>query len=332
MKRKSFLVAVSSALTSIAWPLGAAAQAKDSTAKLLKVAVVFPGPAEEPWNNAIYQPLLKAKEAGKISVDLADNVGYPEFERVLREFSSRGYNLIVGDAFGSDDKLRRVAKQYPQVNFLFGSALPPQAPNVGVFNSWIEETTYLTGVLAALMTKTGTIGIVSSFPQPGPNRKVNAFMLGAKSTNPATKVKVTFLNSWYDPAKAKEATFAQVESGADFVFAERFGVVEACKEKGVYAFGNIQDQRSLAPKTVVTSVIWDLQPLLSYVVGDLINGTFQPIDYREWSMMAKGGTYLTPFQDFKMPADKLVAFQRTMQAVKGGETKVPLNAGVPTGD
>jgi basic membrane protein A len=332
MKRKSFLIGMSSTVLSVCWPFGAAAQPKDATPKLLKVAVVFPGPAEEPWNNAIYQPLLKAKEAGKISLDLADNVGYPEFERVLREYSSRGYNLIVGDAFGSDDKLRRVAKQYPQVNFLFGSALPPQAPNVGVFNSWIEETTYLTGVLAGLMSKTGTVGIVTSFPQPGPNRKVNAFVLGAKSTNPKMKVKITFLDSWYDPAKAKEATFAQVEAGADFVFAERFGVIEACREKGVYAFGNIQDQHSLAPKTVVTSVVWDLQPLMSFVVGNLVDGAFQPIDYREWSMMAKGGTYLTPFQEFVMPADKLAAFQKTMQAVKVGQTKVPLNAAVPIGD
>jgi basic membrane protein A len=332
MKKLSFVIGMFSLVLSLCWPLGAAGQTKESTTKLLKVAVVFPGPAEEPWNNAIYQSLLKAKQAGKISLDLADNVGYPEFERVLREYSSRGYNLIVGDSFGSDDKLRRVAKQYPEVHYLFGSALGPQPPNVGVFNSWIEETTYLTGVVAALMTKTGTVGIVTSFPQPGPNRKVNAFMAGAKTTNPKIKVKVTFLDSWFDPAKAKEATFAQIESGADFVFAERFGVIEACQEKGVYAFGNIQDQHSVAPKTVVTSVIWDLQPLVTYVITNLVKGEFQPIDYREWSMMGKGGTYLAPFYDFKIPADKELILQKTMQAIKTGQTKVPLNGAVPISD
>src|SRR6187401_51453 len=129
MRYMHFIFGLSSALLAAIAPLTAFSQ-QPATGPI-KVAVVFPGPVEEPWNNAIYQPLLKAKQAGKINLDLADNVGYPEFERVLREFSSKGYSLVVGDAFGSDDKLRRVAKEYPNVNYLFGSALGPQPPNVG---------------------------------------------------------------------------------------------------------------------------------------------------------------------------------------------------------
>ena len=59
---------------------------------------------------------------------------------------------------------------------------------------------------------------------------MNAFMAGAKEINPKVEFMVTFINSWFDPPKAKEAAFAMIDKGADVMYAERFGVSDAAKE------------------------------------------------------------------------------------------------------
>ena len=115
------------------------------------------------------------------------------------------------------------------------------------------------GIIAGRLTKTNTIGTVISWPYPDENLPANGFINGAKSVNPEIKAKATYIDSWFNPPRAKEAALDQIAAGADFVYAERFGLFEACKEKGVYAFGHFVDQNSLAPEVVVSSTIarWD---------------------------------------------------------------------------
>ena len=124
-------------------------------------------------------------------------------------------------------------------------------------------------MLAAGMSKTGTIGVVGGYPVPEVNRLVNAFIKGAKEINPNAKILVTFINSWFDPAAAKEAALAQIDGGADVLYAERFGVVDAAKEKGLLAIGNMSDQNSLAPDTVITSPVWNMTPTVAYLVAQV---------------------------------------------------------------
>lgn len=197
----------------------------------LKVAAIFATPVEEPWDNVIYHA-LKAAEAqnmnheepqGIIYLDMAENTGYPDFERILREYSGRGYDVIFGDAFGSEDIVRRVAREFPNVRYVFGSGLAPQAPNLGVFDDWIHEPAYLCGLIAGKITRTNAIGVVGGQPVPEVNRILNAYIAGAREANPKVKVRLTFINNWFDPQKAKEAALAQVEGGAN-IKAGRFRV------------------------------------------------------------------------------------------------------------
>ena len=141
--------------------------------------------------------------------------------------------MIFGDAFGNEEAVRRVAAEFPEIAFVFGSGFGPSEPNLSVFDNWIHEPAYLSGMLAGGMTKTNKIGVVGGMPVPEVNRLVNAFIAGAKEINPDAKVLVSFINSWFDPAAAKEAALAQVDAGADVLYAERFGVIEAAKEKGI---------------------------------------------------------------------------------------------------
>ena len=145
-----------------------------------------------------------------------------------------------------EDPARRVAKDYPKIAYAFGSEFGPVAPNFAVFDNWIHEPAYLCGIIAGRLTKTNILGVVAAIPIAEVNRLVNAFKAGALSVNPKVKVKVAFIGGWFNPPKAKEAALAQIEAGADFIFAERFGVFEAAKEKKVLAFGNMSDQNEMA--------------------------------------------------------------------------------------
>ena len=146
---------------------------------------------------------------------------------------------VRGEVFGVEAAARKVAKDFPKTWFLMGSSGKPQAPNFSVFDNYIQEPAYLSGMIAGGMTKTNKIGMVGGFPIPEVNRLMNAFMAGAKEVNPKVEFSVSFINSWFDPPKAKEATFAMIDQGADVLYAERFGVSDAAKEKGKLAIGNV---------------------------------------------------------------------------------------------
>ena len=136
------------------------------------------------------------------------------------------------------------------------------------------------------------LGVVGGYPVPEVNRIVNAFIAGAQETNEDVDVKVTFLNSWFDPAAAKEAALAQVGAGADVLFAERFGVIEAADENDLVAVGNMSDQQELAPDNVVTSVTWNMTPTVEYVIDQVAAGSYTAQDLKDFSMVGKGGAAL----------------------------------------
>jgi basic membrane lipoprotein Med (substrate-binding protein (PBP1-ABC) superfamily) len=306
-------------------------QPSQETKNVLKVAAVYATPIEEPWDGAIHQALLKAKTDLGIQYDWTENVGYSDFERVLRDYAQKGYNIIFGDGFGSEDAVRRVAKDYPKIAFVFGMGGGASEPNLSVFDDWIHEPAYLCGIIAGKITKSNNIGVVCAIPDPEVNRIVNAYIEGAKSVNPKVYVQVSFIGSWFDPTKAKEMALAQISKGADVMFAERYGVIDACKEKGVLAFGNILDQNSLAPDYVITGPVWNMYPTVEYVVKSVQNGSYQAQDLREWSMMAKGGAELAPFHGFenKLPKDVMDLVNKTEQQIKNGEFRVPINEAPP---
>jgi basic membrane lipoprotein Med (substrate-binding protein (PBP1-ABC) superfamily) len=216
-------------------------------AETLKVAGIFETPIEEPWVKQIHQALLKAQDELDIEYTWSESVKSADFARVMREYAEKGYQLIMGDAFGAERIARRVARDYPDVAFVFGSGIGPADPNFGVFDNWIHEPAYLAGMIAGRMTESNTIGVVGGIAIPEINRLSNAFCAGAKEVNPEVTCKFSFIGSFFDPPKAKEAAIAQIEAGVDVIYAERFGVIEAAQEKGILAISNMSDQAALGP-------------------------------------------------------------------------------------
>lgn len=307
--------------------------AEEEGPDVLKVFGAFSTPIEEPWVGVIHQAVLKADEAGRIEYTYTEDIGYAgDMERVLREVCEQQKpDLIVGDAFGNEEAARRVAADFPEIAFAFGSGFGPTEPNFAVFDNWIHEPAYLMGLLAGGLSETNTVGVVGGYPVPEVNRITNAFIAGVKETNPEAKVLVTFINSWFDPAQAKEAALAQIDSGADVLFAERFGVIEAAQEKGLWVFGNMNDQNELAPDLVVSSAVWNMDPTVDYLIKQVEGGTFTAQDLKDFSMIGKGGASLAPFHstESKLPADLVAKVNARLDEIKKGIFRVVIDEATP---
>lgn len=313
---------------------GEAPKEKAGAAKKTRVAAVFATPIEEPWDGCIHKALLRAKNELGVEYEWAESVANPDFERVVREFAGRGFDLVMGDAFGSEEAVRRAARDFPRVAFCFGSGLKPQPPNFSVFDNWIHEPAYLSGMIAGRLTKTNIVGAVGGYSVPEVNRLVNAFFAGARSVNPGVKAKVVFINSWFDPPKAKEAVFAEIALDADVFFGERYGVIEACREKGLLAFSNMQPQWQLAPDNVVTGPVWDMWPTVREVIGRVRGGTRIAQDFAEWSMMRKGGASLAPYHNFetKLAPEIIRMVAEKQKDILEDRFTVPVDEKVPASD
>jgi basic membrane protein A and related proteins len=213
------------------------------------------------------------------------------------------------------------------VSFLMGSSGKPAAPNFSVFDNYIQEPAYLSGMIAGGMTKTNKIGMVGGFPIPEVNRLMHAFMTGAKETNPKVEFSVSFINSWFDPPKAKEAAFAMIDKGADVMYAERFGVSDAAKEKGKLAIGNVINTQDKYPDTVIASALWNMEPSIDRALKLVKDGKFAAEDYGQYSMMKFKGSELSPLGTFesKVPADIKAKVKAKQEAILAGKYTVKVD-------
>jgi len=317
-------VVFAAALATLA-PGLAMAQAK------LKVAAVYTVPFEQQWVSRLHLALKAAEARGEIEYKASENVSNADYERVMREYATGGNQLIVGEAFAVEAAARKVAKDFPKVSFLLGSSGKPQAPNFSVFDNFIQEPAYLTGMIAGGMTKSNQIGMVGGFPIPEVNRLMNAFMMGAKEVNPKVEFSVSFINSWFDPPKAKEAAFAMIDKGADVMYAERFGVSDAAKEKGKLAIGNVIDTQAQYPDTVVASALWHFEPAADRAIKLVKEGKFTAEDYGQYAMMKYKGSSLAPLGTFekKVPAALMTKVKAKEKAIVEGKFSVKVDDGQP---
>jgi basic membrane lipoprotein Med (substrate-binding protein (PBP1-ABC) superfamily) len=289
--------------------------------KKLKVAAMLGSPVEQQWVGRLHDALVMAQERGDIDYVVSENVEDADMIRVLREYAEGGYDLIVGEVYPVEREARRVTQDYPNVAFLLGSSLHPQAPNFAVFDNWNQDAAYLAGLIAGGMTKSNVIGAVGGYPIPEVNRLVGAYKQGACEANPNVKVLVTYVGSWYDPPKSKESGIAQVDSGADFIYAERFGAIHAAQERGIPAVSNLTHYQREYRDTVVTSTLWHAEPFIDAAIEHVRSGSFEAVDYGQiYGLMRDGGASLAEFGPWeeKIPADVLAKVREREEEVRAG--------------
>jgi len=317
--------------TSATVAIGLLASTGIAAAEKIKVAAIYTLPVEQQWISRIHKALNSAAERGSIDYTYSESVANTDYERVMREYAEQGQNLIVGEVFGLERAARKVAKDYPETAFLMGSSFGPVGPNFSVFDNWIHEPSYLTGMVAGSMTKSNVIGMVGGYAIPEVNRLMHAFMDGARDVNPDVKFLVNFIDSWYDPPKAKESAFAMMDAGADIMYAERFGVSDAAVERGVKAIGNVIDTSADYPGTILASAIWHMEATIDKAVSNVAAGSFEAADYGQYSFMAFNGGSLI-LDESLVPSDIATAVKAKEQEIMDGLFRINVNDARPESD
>ena len=302
-----------------------------AAAQQVKVAAIYTLPVEQQWISRIHKALNTAAERGDIEYVFSENVANTDYERVMREYAEQGMQLIVGEVFGLERAARKVAQDYPDTAFLMGSSFGPVAPNFSVFDNWIHEPSYLTGMVAGAMTESDVIGMVGGYAIPEVNRLMHAFMDGAREVNPDVKFLVNFIDSWYDPPKAKESAFAMMDAGADIMYAERFGVSDAAVERGVKAVGNVIDTAGDYPGTILASALWHMEATIDKAIANVAAGSFEAADYGQYSFMAYGGGSLV-LDSALVPAEVVDQVKARETEIMDGLFRVNVNDDRPVSD
>lgn len=296
-----------------------------ASAEPLKAAWIYIGPVGSAgWSFAhdLGRKAVEAEFGEKIKTTFVESV--PEgadTERVLRDLVSQGNKLIFGTSFGFMEAMAKVAKDHPEVKFEHATGYKT-ADNMNVYDSRFYQVTYLAGVAAAHMTKTGTLGFVGSFPIPEVLRNINAFTLGAQTVKPDVKIRVVWANTWFDPPKETEAALSLLNGGADVLLqnTDSTAVLQAAENAGKLAFGWDSDMSAFGGNAHLGSAIADWSNYYRKTVQSVLDGTWKGNQISRWGV-PEGQNDLVSISD-KIPAEARTKIDEIKAKMKDGSFDV----------
>jgi basic membrane lipoprotein Med (substrate-binding protein (PBP1-ABC) superfamily) len=305
----------------------ASTAASTPTAVPFKVALLSPGPVSDAgWNALAYEGLLAIRDQLGAEVSQIQTKTPGDFEEGFRDFARRGYQLVFGHGFEFQDAAAAVAPDFPRTVFITTSGNTVR-PNVAPLRFLLEEATYLEGMLAALMSKTGKAGVVGGLEIPSVKSTIIAFEAGARAVRPDFTVVTSYVGNWEDVGGAKEAALALVQQGCDFLFhnadAAGLGVFQAAQMQHVYAFGSNRNQNDVAPDVVIASAVAEIPRAFVQVAREVKEGRFEG---RIERMGMKDGVIhlvLNPQLEAKIPAEVKQRIDEARETIVAGTLKVP---------
>jgi basic membrane protein A len=284
-----------------------AAERPSSDSSSFRVALLTPGPiSDQSWNGGAYQGLMRIRDTLGATVSHVQTKTPADFEENFREYGSRGFDLVFGHGFEFQDAAKRVAPQFPATVFVTTSG-STSGENLGGIRFSFADASYLAGVLAAGMTKSGVLGVIGGTELPPVKESFVTFERGARSVRPGIRVLSAFVGNWDDVSAGKEQALAQMARGADVIFqnadAAGLGVFQAARERqGVWVIGSNANQNGIAPEVTLGSVVIDLPRAFMTVAEEVKQGTFGG---RVVEFGAKSGVVelvLNPTTESRIPA------------------------------
>jgi basic membrane protein A and related proteins len=270
--RRQF-ISYSSAVFSASLLLKGCSQKQSSTStgseSAFKIAIALPGAiTDRAWNQSGYEGVQLAKQKLGAEITFVEKVSQADQTEILTDFARKKYNAVFAHGGQFDAAIQQVAPQFPDTFFIAVNGAI-QGNNIAALRIEHLQTSYLCGIIAAAITKSNKLAYITGQAFAATQEELRGLELGAKSVNPNIKVTSTFTGDWNDTAKAKEATLALISAGNDVIFQwldnASPAVLQTASEKGVYAFGNTQDQLELAPKAVLTSAVKRMDLAIVYI-------------------------------------------------------------------
>ena len=224
----------------------------------------------------------------------------PEVKDIARQMIDQGANLIVAGSFGYMDYIEELSNEYKDVTFLHCSGYKT-TENMANFFGRMYEARFLSGLAAGLKTESNKIGYVAAFPIPEVIRGINAFTLGVKTVNPEASVEVVWTNTWYDPAKEKDAAISLLDKNIDVIaqHQDTAGPQQAAEERGVFSIGYNSDMTRLAPNAHIIAPVWNWGPYFVEQVKALQAGNWNTGAY--WGGLDTGTVTLSPLTENAAP-------------------------------
>jgi basic membrane protein A len=256
--------------------------------KQFKIAVVAPSTKNDlAWTQSIYDALVKVQaEAGgkdKLDFTISENLfNVPDAQNAIRDYATQGYDIVIAHGTQYGAVMFDVAKDFPDVSFAWGTATDTGASqglkNVFAYEARAEEGGYVNGVMAALLTKSGVIGIVGPVEAGDAKLYIDGFKQGALASGKIKpdNVKLIYTGSFGDTAKAGESAKTLISQGADVLTGSAQqvpgAITEIQKAKGFW-FGTQTDQAGGWPDTTVATQVYDWAPMLRDMIALKLAGT-----------------------------------------------------------
>lgn len=277
---KAFALLVPMVLIAAACNSHPASERNPTSPAIFKVALLTPGPVSDAgWNAAAYQGLQLIKTKLGAETALVQTKSPADFDDAFRDFATRGFKLIFAHGFEYTDSAIEVARGFPDTFFVVSSGSESSA-NVASITFNVDQATYVEGVLAAGISKTGIVGAVGGIELPSIKLFFEGFKRGFLSVLPKGRILISYTGNFDDVGAAKEAALAQIGQGADVLIhnadAAGLGVFLAAEQGHAYAFGVFNNQNSVAPDVVLASAVTSTPLAFLKIATEVKGGTFHP--------------------------------------------------------
>jgi simple sugar transport system substrate-binding protein len=312
----------------------------------LGVGFIYVGPVEDfGWTHAhdVGRKAIESELGDQVKTTFVESVKEgPDAERVIAELASKGNKLIFTTSFGYMNPTLKVAKRFPDVKFEHATGYKRDT-NVSTYNIRFYEGRYVQGVIAGHLSKSGIVGYIGSVPIPEVVMGMNAFILGMRTVNPQARMKIVWVNAWYDPGKEGDSAKALADQGADIIaqHTDSGAPLQVAQQRGIHGFGQASDMASLAPKAQLTASVDFWNPYYVQRTKDVIAGTWASQDV--WGGFDSGMLVMAPYANMTPEAEKagkaaeegikskkIVIFQGPIKDQSGAD-KVPAGTALDDG-
>ncbi|AXY23494.1 MULTISPECIES: BMP family ABC transporter substrate-binding protein [Komagataeibacter] len=253
------------------------------------LAMGYVGPTSDGGWTEMHHVALQAvrREFPRLRTVYVESVPYSaDATRLLREFVAEGAQMVMtGADYG--DFLTDVAARAPDTAFVQCDGRAVKR-NVSWYYIAHWYVSYVIGVAAGLLSKTGKLGFIGAFPLPSAYAGANAALMGARTVNPDATMQVITINAWFDPQAAIQAANALADKGCDFLFGimDEAGYLHVAQERGLWAAMWNKDIRQFGPDAYVASVVLDFAQFYIAQVRARLAGTWRPVP--QLLMMGQG--------------------------------------------
>ncbi len=247
-----------------------------------KMVLLLPGPvSDNSWNAANFAGIRGVNKALGTKIELVENVQPEEYESTFRQYAEKGYDLVLAAGSQFDSAAAAAAPEHRQTVFSVINGVTAAKPNLAPLLVKEYEASFLAGIVAGHVSKTGKIGLAGAFADSLMIRLLNTYEWAARIGRPDLKVSRAYTDSWTDAALGSQMAASMVDSGADVLFfyanQASLGAIRTAAERDVKFIGFAADQNAIAPGTVIASVYFDFEKIYRWIVGKFLDGSLTPV-------------------------------------------------------